>query len=91
MLTVKTNLNQNAELRIHPNEGFDIGLMNTSNNIKFTKAGNQPMKQLMERFYWIITVNRVLLKLIMKFWKKIGKPAKIVLFYDNNSIKIENF
>ncbi|MBN2544427.1 MAG: hypothetical protein JXB50_01435 [Spirochaetes bacterium] len=91
-LNVKTNLYIKDEIMIHPNEGFEVGLMNTSHNVKLFVNSAIEVFNNAETDY--IIANLVLSnncnhgEIIMnhKFWKKIGSPAKLKLHFDNNKV-----
>ena len=95
-LTVKTSLKISDELLIHPNEGFDLGLMNTKTTTKI--FANVPVDVFNTGDKDFISGNLVLsnncnhyeIQMSHKYWKKIGSPNKVVLFFDDNKVLISN-
>jgi len=95
-LNVKTNLYIKDEIMIHPNEGFEIGLMNTSQNVRLFVNTNVEVFNTGEKDY--IIANLVLsndckhgeIILSHRFWKRIGTPPKLKLYYDNNKVLLAN-
>jgi len=95
-LNVKTNLYIKDEIMIHPNDGFEIGLMNTSHNVKLFVNATIETFNIAEKDY--IIANLVLSndckhgEIIMnhKFWKKMGSPGRLKVYFDNNKVLLAN-
>lgn len=91
-LNVKTKLTGVEEIIIHPNSGFDLGLMNTRHKIKLfinatieefnTGKGNFVETEL----FLSNDCKSDEIILSHKFWKKIGSPPFIKLFYENGKL-----
>lgn len=93
-LVVKTNLYLKDDIILHPNEGYDLGLMLPSTPVKifsnstievFNKAENGFMNGnvLLENKCTPLTIE-----IAKSFWKKIGSPDKVKLFYKDNKILV---
>ena len=79
---------------VHPNEGFDLGLMNTSYPVKiylncrideFRDESNDPLQG------QILLENRCregYVELAQKNWIKIGSPDKALLVYDAGKLLV---
>jgi hypothetical protein len=96
-LTIKTVLSQKEEeIIIHPNDGFDLGLMNTKAVVKIFCNTTIEIFNIGEKDFTpgtIILANdcpQQVAQLNHKLWKKIGSPNALRLFHDNNKILISN-
>lgn len=95
-LIVKTSLSITDELILHPNEGYDIGLMNTKTQVKI--FANVPVEIFNVGDREFINGRIVLsnsckhkeININHKYWKKIGSPHKVRVFFDDNKILISN-
>jgi len=95
-LIVKTRLSQKDDIIIHPNEGYDLGIMNTKNPVKiFGNTTIETFNNAADNFFegHIVLENNCsqgTVELNSKYWKKIGSPDKIRLFYEADKILISN-
>lgn len=96
ILNVITDLSVGPNIILHPNDGFDLGLLTYSRKIKlFTNATIQDFNNSVG----ILREGELLLEnkckhnsIIMssKTWEKMGKPHKVKLFLDNDKLLITN-
>ena len=97
LLNVETNLYVKNDIIIHPNEGYDLGLLSHSTPVKiFTNTSIDIFKSADEDFIdgVIILENGCRqgnIQLSKKCWNLMGKPEKVILYYENNKILISNF
>ena len=95
-LLVETELSLNENMVLHPNDGFDLGLMRSTNTVKiFNNVTVEDFYNGENNFIEgdVLLDNKCMhgtIKISNKHWKKIGSPLKIKLFYDNNKILIAN-
>lgn len=93
-LGVKTSLYLQNEILIHPNEGFDLDLMNTAAHVKiFADVPIQVFnKGESDYIEGKVTLDNKatpgVITLSNKYWKKIGSPEKVQLFYEDNKLLI---
>ena len=95
-LNVRTNFHLQNDVLIHPNEGFEMGLMNTAMAVKIfanvvIEVFNAGDKEFLEGQLILsndCTPGEIILS--HKYWKKIGSPEKVTLFYDDCKILIAN-
>ncbi|OHD13111.1 MAG: hypothetical protein A2Z96_00290 [Spirochaetes bacterium GWB1_48_6] len=82
-LKVNSSMSMAANrLHIHPNEGFDLGLMTTHYDIELDNVG--PME------IWLLNeCPKQTLELNSKIWEKMGKPGKVVLQMDEGKLKAQ--
>lgn len=90
-LNVKVQLTGLDGIMIHPNSGFDLGLMNTSHKVKFLI--NPHPEKLNDNSDSIETIlflsnnckqDEIILS--NKLWKKIGSPSRLKLFYNDGKV-----
>lgn len=83
-------------LSIHPNDGFDLGMMTTGYRVQLYSA--MPLEAFVKGQDWdhkpaqvklLNECQKETLELNMKFWKKIGEPVKAVLVYDGDRLLIQ--
>lgn len=97
VLNIETNLYANNNIIIHPNAGYDLGLLNHSTPVKiFANTSIDIFKSADEQFFEgsIILENNCKqgsVQLSKKYWNLIGKPERIILHYEDNKILISNF
>ena len=95
-LTVKTSLYLKDDIILHPNEGYDLGLMLPSTSVKI--FGNSTIEVFNRAEDGFINGNVLLenkctpltIEVAKSFWKKIGSPDKVKLFYEDNKVLIAN-
>ncbi len=75
--TLKAN-----QLSIHPNDGFDLGMMTSGYDVEVEGAGPMFLKLLNE-------CPQESVELPPKLFEKYGKPAHAVLKYDGSKLFIE--
>jgi hypothetical protein len=71
-----------SRLNLHPNEGADIGLMTTHHSAKTIEGVTLELHLLNECPKESVEINS-------RLWERLGKPAKVILGYENGLIKIE--
>ena len=91
-LIIITDLYQKEEIHLHPNVGFDLGLMNSRYKMKifpntiveiFTKGSEGFIEGS------VVLDNKCkdkIIKISHLFWKKIGKPKKARLFIEEDKL-----
>lgn len=70
------------EIYIHPNEGFDLGMMTTAYDVELDGSGPTLVKLLNE-------CPKESVELPSKLFEKLGKPKRAVLSYDGVKLFIE--
>ncbi len=91
-----SDLYQKEEIIIHPNEGFDLGLMNTTNEVNIYPNANIETFNAEENQYipGIVFLSNSCkhgkISFNKKFWKILGMPKKVKLFFDDNRLFISN-
>ncbi|HUX39211.1 MAG TPA: hypothetical protein VMV44_15025 [Rectinemataceae bacterium] len=70
------------QLSIHPNDGFDLGMMTTVYAVEIEGAGPAHVKLVNE-------CPRDCMELSQRLYEKFGKPSHAVLRYDGNRLYIE--
>jgi hypothetical protein len=70
------------ELSIHPNDGFDLGMMTTAYDVELDGAGPALIRLLNE-------CPRDCLELPPRLYERLGKPRQAVLKYDGSTLFIE--
>jgi hypothetical protein len=97
VLDIETNLFVKNNIIIHPNEGYDLGLINHSTPVKIYANTSIDKFKIAEEN---ISEGSVVLEnsckqgnvqLSKKFWNLIGKPQQVRLHYEDNKILISNF
>lgn len=83
-------------LAIHPNEGFDLGMMMTAYRVQFSfgpSANDFAQGQDGESCPMEVQLrNQCPLQTIeinQKFWQKLGKPRRAILHYDGRRLLLE--
>jgi hypothetical protein len=76
-----TNLPENR-LNLHPNEGADLGLMMASHSVEIGEGERAELHLLNE-------CPKECVEIGLKFWERLGKPAKAVLSYDGTTLRID--
>jgi hypothetical protein len=71
-----------SRLNMHPNEGADIGLMMTHHSARTVEGITLDLHLLNDCPKESIEINS-------KLWEKLGKPAKVVLGYEDGILKID--
>jgi hypothetical protein len=71
-----------SRLNMHPNEGADIGLMMTKH------LATMPDGTSME-LHLLNDCPKESVEISSKLWERLGKPAKVVLGYEDGLIKID--
>jgi hypothetical protein len=71
-----------GRLNIHPNEGADMGLMTLCHSAKTVDGAIIELHLLNECPMESVEIGS-------KLWEQLGKPARVVLGYDNGLIKID--
>ena len=95
-LLVNTDLYLNQDILLHPNDGFDLGLMNTSyqvkifSNVTVDVFNNSEKDFIMGNLLLHNKCKHGTILICHKYWQKIGMPEKIIMFYDNEKILISN-
>jgi hypothetical protein len=77
----RSNLQENC-LNIHPNDGFDLGLMTTSHSVQLESG----------KAAEICLVNdcpKECLELNSRLWERLGKPKSAILKYDGTYLSVE--
>jgi hypothetical protein len=69
-------------MNIHPNEGADMGLMTIMHTAKTSEGSTLELHLLNECPLESVELN-------FKLWEKLGKPAKVVLKYDDGILRID--
>ncbi|MBN1214530.1 MAG: hypothetical protein JXA99_03715 [Candidatus Lokiarchaeota archaeon] len=96
VLNIETNLFIKDNIIIHPNEGYDLGLLNHSTPVKIFANTTIDIFNLAEEYYTEGTVllenncKQGSIQLSKKYWNSIGKPEKVRLFYEGNKVLISN-
>ena len=96
-LDIETNLYAKNDIIIHPNEGYDLGLIDHSTPVKiFANTSIDNFKSAEGNFIEgsIVLENSCKqgnVQLSKKFWNFIGKPQKVRLHFEDNKILITNF
>jgi hypothetical protein len=94
ILEVITDIFLKQNILIHPNDGFDLGLMNTEYTVKV--YANVTI-EVFNQDDSVSTPGNLLLsnkckfgtiKLCPKYWKKIGMPKNVKLFFSDNKVLI---
>ena len=94
VLTVSTDLYLIDDIILHPNEGFDLGLINPVTPVKFfANATVEAFNSSTGEFYngHLLLKNQCkngTAQLGKKIYKRLGMPAKIKLFYDQDKVLI---
>ena len=70
------------EIFIHPNEGFDLGMMTTAYDVELEGNGPALVRLLNE-------CPRESVELPLKLFEKLGKPKRAVLRYDGVKLIIK--
>jgi hypothetical protein len=70
------------QLSIHPNEGFDLGMMTTGYDVELEGAGPTYIKLLNE-------CPKESVEIPPKLFEKLGKPRNAVLKFDGTKLYIE--
>jgi|GEM_PF-2555457 len=91
-LIIITDLYQKEEISLHPNIGFDLGLMNSKYRMKIfpntvVEAFNKGTEGFIEGT--VVLDNKCkdkIIKISHLFWKKIGKPKKARIFIENDKM-----
>ena len=97
LLNVETNLYVKNDIIIHPNEGYDLGLLSQTTPVKiFANTSVDVFKSEDENSIDGIVIlkndcRQGNIQLSKKYWNLIGKPEKVILYYENNKILISNF
>jgi hypothetical protein len=69
-------------VNIHPNDGFDLGMMTTRHSVE-TDAGAAAE-------VWLLNeCPRECVQLNTRVWEKLGRPKEAVLLYDGKVLKVE--
>jgi hypothetical protein len=93
ILKVYTNNNQEENvIVIHPNDGLDIGLMNSIHTIKFSLRLLKDVDLMTTD--WLVDGSIILenncktgsIELSTKLWKNFGKPDNVMILKENNNI-----
>jgi hypothetical protein len=71
-----------GRLNIHPNDGADMGLMTLSHSAKTADGATIELHLLND-----CPMESV--EIASKLWERLGKPARVVLGYDDGFIKID--
>lgn len=67
---------------IHPNDGFDLGMMTTHYSVEL--EGGSPAE------VWLLNdCPQSCIQLNTKYWERLGKPANAVLRYDGKAFRVE--
>lgn len=97
MLTVLGQHSQNSsKIVIHPNDGFDLGLMSVKypvkifSNITLTEFQNNSKENIEGTIHLENYCRLGTIELATKYWNKIGNPQAVVLYYDEGRLLIEN-
>jgi len=96
-LTVLGQHAQNsAKIVIHPNDGFDLGLMSTNypvklfSNISLADFESNSKQHIDGNIYLENYCRAGTIELATKYWNKIGNPQVVILHYDDGRLLIEN-
>ena len=95
-LLVDTDIYLKNNILIHPNDGFELGLMKTHYSVKiFANVTIDAFNNEKDNFReGILLLNNQCkfgtIKLCAKYWRQIGMPKKIKLFYTENKVLITN-
>ena len=77
---------------IHPNDGFDLGLMSLKYDAKIyanmtpEEVENGSSDFIAGAIHLENNCKPGTIELNVKYWTKIGKPGKIVLYYDDGKL-----
>jgi hypothetical protein len=71
-----------SRMNLHPNEGADMGLMTTRHAARTAEGSTLELHLLNE-------CPKESVEISSKLWERLGKPAKVVLEYDEGTIKID--
>ncbi len=95
ILTINVLFTGKDKVAIHPNDGFDLGLISPSNHVKLFVNCNDG--QFIEE-----TVDHSIVDLVLPneckqgtiemhkiLWEKLGKPTKAIIKYHEGKIMIE--
>lgn len=69
-------------LNIHPNEGFDLGLMTTHYCLEMEQVG--PVE-----VYLLNECPKETLQINYKVWEKLGKPGKVIMELDEGHLSLK--
>jgi hypothetical protein len=97
ILSVCTDLYLIDDIVIHPNAGYDLGLISPVTSVKI--FSNIPVEEFNGRTSGFCAGNIILknqckngtIMLGKKFWKKLGTPNNVKLHFDQDKILISNY
>lgn len=69
-------------MNIHPNEGFDLGLMTTKYTLEMDDLGSVEVFLLNE-------CPKETLQLNYKTWEKLGKPGKVIMELEEGKLSLK--
>jgi len=97
LLTVLGQHSQKStKIVIHPNDGFDLGLMSTNYPIKIyanttLDEFEAKQKECVDGTIYLENNCRAnTIELATKYWNKIGSPEIVTLYYDDGHLLILN-
>lgn len=96
LLSVLTDLFLEDDIVIHPNEGYDLGIISPTTPVKiFSNLTIEQFKDCSAGFFKgnLLLKNQCRIGTIhlgKKLWKRIGMPDKIKLINDNDKILISS-
>lgn len=96
VLNIETSLFIKNEIILHPNEGYDLGLLSQSTPVKIFANTSFDIFEIAKEFYVEGTVvlentcKQGNIQISKKYWNSIGKPGRVKLFYEKNKILISN-
>lgn len=79
---------------VHPNEGFDLGLMNTCYpvkvylNIPLADFQQEKTEAMQGQIFLENTCRKAYAELSQKTWNKMGSPENVILIYENGKLLI---
>ncbi len=95
-LNIETNLFLNNNIVVHPNVGYDLGIIDHTTHVKIFANTSIDAFKIADKYFIkgdIILENKCKqgnIQLGNKYWNQIGKPERVKLFYEDNKILILN-
>lgn len=96
ILNIETNLFLKNDIIVHPNIGYDLGILEHTTHVKiFSNTSLDEFNKADKHFIEgsIILENKCRQGSVLlgkKYWNSIGKPENVRLFYEDNKILISN-
>lgn len=96
ILNIETNLFIKNDIVIHPNVGYDLGILDHTTHVKIFANTTIDAFKVADKYFTegdIILENECRYDNILlskRYWNSIGKPEQVRLFYEDNKILISN-